>query len=218
MTGSWGRSVSCLTVTYCVVFAVIDLYIIDSLFIKYTVGLKEPVIFNVMYIFTLALVWLFKTFAYVLFCITTANRFFHGFYITDISKLIRGIAIPLSVFLLIFYTALYVIALFWFNAPYSSLVNIFFYVSMYGILLRQILAKKCPDDLNYIFIYIIILNILPILLLTLATSLLLIGISNVALEQVYMSLLGRQRNLISFYYDAMNILMFIFSLHKCRAS
>ena len=151
--GSWGRSISYLAVTYCVVSATIDFYIIDTLLLKLTVGLKEPVVFNVMYIFLLVLVWLLKSFAYISFCTAATNRYFNGFYITGISKLIKDMAIPLTVFLLIFYATLCVIAFFWFNTPYSSLVNIFFYISMYGILLRQIPVEKCPDDLKYIFIY-----------------------------------------------------------------
>lgn len=213
---SWDRSVGGLAVVYFILFGIIDFYIVDSIFIKYTPELKGPMTFNATYFSRLMLFWLVKSFAYVSFCIAVANRRFSKFFLVDIDKLVKSIMLPICIFFIIFYTVLFAACVFWFNALYSSVVNIVFYVFIYGLVFRRLFASRCSNDLDYIYVSIIVLNLLPICIALLATVLLLVGIDSVVLEHVYMFFWGRQRNAISFYYDATNLSMYLFAVSRCR--
>jgi len=161
---------------YCSLLVVIDVYGLSEIFSKYNLDLKNEVPKSFQYYFELLTVWMFKALAYIVF----AFFVFKSYFIKIGSKKLLEGTVPAwgGVAFIFFSVVLYGVSRVWFVAPYSDLLGMLFYLSLFGLFLRGIFQCTQLYDLWKFYKIAMIVNILPVFLSIVTVLALVFGVQN----------------------------------------
>lgn len=152
-------------VVYCVIVLVFDVYGLDGIFSKYGLSLKDPTPKSFQYYFELLAVWIVKSVVYLSFCFFILKVYFKRL---DRVKILesKNTILAWGVLAFIFFAVvLYGISRIWFYAPYSDLLGMVFYLLIFGLFLRILMAFRQCDVWN-LYILSMFVNISPVIIST----------------------------------------------------